>query len=165
MAYFLVSGDEEGDVTKFRRLLEARIRPAPVDPRPYVRLEAENAVTLENYELEYGDQLASHRLNLKLTAGAGKGRISLPFHQPYTAVRARYDAEVRYLSDASGGCSYAFRLDGSRGQSWRSAAGAGWHSQVIPGITVATGSTIEVESECESGGTGRLDYVHLTRKP
>lgn len=164
MAYFLVSGDEEGDITKLRELLEKRNPPAPLDPRPYVRLEAENFLTLDNYVLEDTDRQASHRLNVKL-AGGSKGRISVPFDQPYTAVRARYDVEVRYLPETSGVCRYTLMVNGRRqGKSWQSTAGKEWQSESFPGITVKSGDPITVESECEAGGTGRLDYLHLTRK-
>ncbi len=165
MAYFLVTGDEEGDIAKLQQLVEQHRRPAPVDPRPQVRLEAENFLTLENYELEDSNREASHRLNVKLAGGA-RGRIAIPFDEPYTAARARYDAEVRYLPEASGGCRYSLLVNGARqGKRWQSGAGKGWQTQLIPGITVKSGDSIAVESECEGGGAGRLDYVLLKRKP
>jgi hypothetical protein len=165
MAYFLVSGDEEGDIAKLRDLLEKRRRPAPLDPRPYVRLEAENFLDLDNYVVEDSNRQASHRLNVRL-AGASKGRISGPFDQPYTAVQARYEAQVRYFPEASGACRYTLLVNGRRqGKSWQSAAGQEWQTETFPDITIRTDDTIAVESECEADGTGRLDYVHLIRKP
>ena len=165
MAYFAASGDEEGDIAKLRQLVEKHSRPAPTNPRPYVRLEAENFLTLDNYVLEDTNREASHRLHVKL-AGSPKGRISIPFDQPYTAPRARYDAEVRYMAEANGGCRYTLLLNGRRqGKPWQSAAGKDWQTQSIPGITVKSGDAIAVESECQGGAAGQLDYVHLTRKP
>ena len=145
--------------------MRSTARPAPVDPRPHVRLEAENFLTLDNYDLEDTSREASHRLNVKL-AGGDKGRIAIPFDQPYTAARARYDAEVRYLAEANGGCRYALLVNGVRqGKPWQSSVGKDWQTQSIPGITVKSGDMIAVETECEGGGAGRLDYMHLTRKP
>jgi hypothetical protein len=164
MAYFLMSGNEEGDLIKLRELLENHKRPAPLDPRAYVRLEAENFLTLDNYGLEDTDRQASHRLNVKL-AGGSKGRISGPFDQPYTARQARYDVEVRYMPETNGSCRYTFSVNGKpQGKPWQSAAGKEWQSETLPGVTIKMGDTIAVESECK-GGAGRLDYVHLTYKP
>jgi hypothetical protein len=166
MAYFILSGDEEGDLTKLRALIESHIVPAPLDPRTRVRIEAENFLTLDNYVLEDTDRQASHRLNVKLAAGS-KGRISGPFDQPYTAARALYDAEIRYHPEESSVCRYSLLVNGRRqGDSWQSTgAGKDWQSELRPGVTIRSGDTIAVESECEAGGTGRLDYVQLNRKP
>lgn len=164
MAYFLVSGDEHGDLVKLRQLVEKHSPPPPVDPRPFVRLEAENFLTLENYDLEDTDRQASHRLNVKL-AGGSKGRIAVPFDEPYTAARARYDAEVRYHDEAAGACRYVLSINGARqGKPWQSGAGKDWQSHSISGITVKSQDTIAVETECEGGASGRLDYIHLVRK-
>jgi hypothetical protein len=165
MAYFLVSGDEEGDLVKLRELVEKHKRPAPLDPRPYVRLEAENFLTLENYVLEDTNRQASHRLHVKL-AGGSKGRIRGPFDQPYTARKAAYDAEIRYLPDESSTCRYTFLVNGRRqGKPFQSVAGKDWQTQLFPDVSVSSGDSIEIESVCDAGGAGRLDYVHLTRKP
>jgi hypothetical protein len=165
MAYFLVSGDEEGDITKLQQLLEKRNRPAPLNPRPYVRLEAENFLTLDNYALEDTDRQASHRLNVKLE-GASKGRIAGPFDQPYTAARGRYDAQIAYQEEQEGACRYTFFVNGRRqGQPWQSAAAKGWRVHSVSDVAIASGDTVAVECECGAGGMGRLDYVHLTRKP
>jgi hypothetical protein len=166
MAYFLVSGDQEGDIVKLRQLLEERKPPAPVNPRPYVRLEAENFLTLDNYGLEDTDREASHRLNVKLSAGS-KGRIAIPFDEPYTSPHGRYDAEVRYRAESEGAaCRYTLLIGGApQGEPWQSSGGTGWQAQSFPGVTVKSGDTVAVETACEGGGAGRLDYVHLTRKP
>ena len=165
MAYFLMTGDEHADIAKLRRVIEKRDPPAPLNPRPYVRVEAENFLTLENYELEDTDNQASHRLNLKFAAGASRGRISGPFDQPYTLPRARYDVEVRYRTETGGGCGYTLSVNGARQEKpWRSAAGEGWQSHTIPSVLVKSGDTLAVETECAPGNSGRLDYVQLNLK-
>lgn len=166
MAYFLVSGDEHGDLVKLRRLLEQHRPPAPTYPRPFVRLEAENFLTLDGYDIEDTNRRASHRLNVKLAAGSTKGRIAVPFDEPYTPTRARYDAEVRYHAETAGACRYTLSVNGVRqGDSWQSSTGTDWQSHAIAGITVRSNDTIAVETACEGGATGRLDYVHLARRP
>lgn len=93
---------------KLRSLLQDNLVATPVGPRQQVRIEAENFQHLDGYELEYRtDRSASHRLNIKRTNGTA-GQIRTRFDQPYTAVRARYDVDVRYLDEravAAGLCS------------------------------------------------------------
>jgi hypothetical protein len=162
MAYFLMTGDEASEIDKIRGLLEHRRLPPPTDPRPYVRLEAENFLALENFEVEDQNRQASHRLSVRLTAPAG--RIATPFDQPYTAPSARYDAEIRYLS--GGGCRFTLLVDGVRqGAPWEAAASDAWQSQTIPGVPVKAGREIVVESHCAPGSSAQLDYVQLTLKP
>lgn len=52
MACFLLTGDEESEIEKVRRVLVDHVAPTPTQPRKYVRLEAENFLVLENYEVE-----------------------------------------------------------------------------------------------------------------
>ena len=67
MAYFLMTGDEESEISKLKTLLEENKVPAPIEPRKYVRIEAENFRILDRYEVEYSnDRRASHRINVKL---------------------------------------------------------------------------------------------------
>lgn len=98
MAYFLMTGDEQADPAKRRKLLEDHSVPAPVAHRSQIRLEAENFLKLEGYELEYGNnRAASHRLYVKPTGSSGAGRIRTVFDEPFAAVQGRYDVEIRYF--------------------------------------------------------------------
>jgi hypothetical protein len=165
MAYFLVSGDEEGDIVKLRRLLEKHDPPAPLDPRPAVRIEAENFLSLENFEVEdRNDRQASHRLNVKLT-GRG-GRISIPLDQPYMAVRGQYDVEIRYLAEQGGRCRFSLLVNGKRqGNAWETQGGSeAWQTHTIPGVMINRADRITVEAEPEGPAGGRLDYVQLNLK-
>jgi hypothetical protein len=166
MAYFLVSGDEAGDTEALRRLLERRQRPAPANPRPWVRLEAENFLTLDNFTLEdRNDRQASHRLYVRLTAGAG--RISLPFDQPYTAARATYDVSVRYFADRTGAARFTLLINGKRqGAAWQTSGGDdAWQTWTIAGVEINDGDVIAIEAQAADGSSGRLDYVQLDRRP
>ena len=79
MAYFLMTGDEESEIAKVRKLLEEKIVPTPITRREYARIEAENFLTLDNYELDYhNDRRISHRIAVKLS-NIGKGSIRTPF--------------------------------------------------------------------------------------
>jgi hypothetical protein len=63
MTYFLLTGDVNADLAKLKSLLDNKKIPAPIDPREYVRIEAENFRTLDNYQVEHrNDRRASHRL-------------------------------------------------------------------------------------------------------
>jgi len=162
MAYFLVTGDEHADITKLRRVIEKGEPPAPLHTRRYVRLEAENFLLLENYELEDNDQRASHQLCVKLATGARRGRIAGYFDEPYTLPRASYDIEIRYRTEHGGGCSFTLSVNGvRRGKPWRSVTGEGWRSQNIPLITVRSGDMVAVETECADDDSAGIDYVQL----
>jgi hypothetical protein len=52
MTYFLLTGDEDADLTKLKGLLDDKKIPAPTDPRKQVRLEAENFLALDNFAVE-----------------------------------------------------------------------------------------------------------------
>ena len=56
MAYFLMTGDEEADPAKYKRLLDEKVVPRPIAFRSKVRIEAENFTTLNGYELEITDR-------------------------------------------------------------------------------------------------------------
>jgi hypothetical protein len=160
MAYFLLTGDEQCDPAKLRRLLDEKKVPEPVRFRTQVRLEAENFSRLEGYELEYrNDRTASHRVSVK-PSGTGGGRVRTPFHEPYAAIRGRYDVEVRYHDGDGGRGRYTLLVNGvARGEAWESAGkGQGWTTQTIRDVEIGTGDEVEVEAK---GTPGRLDYVQL----
>jgi hypothetical protein len=102
MAYFLVSGDEEGSPEKLRKLLIDHQRPAPVRDRTAIRIEAENFRTLENYELEFKDDRAvSHRINIRITGD--RGRMATPYSELFGNSAGAYDVDVRYFDENEGG--------------------------------------------------------------
>jgi hypothetical protein len=162
MAYFVVTGDEEANTAKLRRLLEDNVVATPVGARKQVRLEAENFLHLDGYELEYrNDRSASHRLNVKRTTGTA-GHIRTRFDQPYTAARARYDVDVRYFDDKGSRSRFTLSVNGAaQGSAWESAGtGQGWTTQTIRDVEIGTGDEIKVAVE---GTEGKLDYVQLNR--
>ncbi len=162
MAYFLVTGDESADIAKLRDMLEKGVRPRVIDPRPRVRLEAENALTLEQFDLEANDRGASHQLHVKLVAGAKRGRLIVPFDQPYTAHRGRYEIQVHYRSEGAASCHYELSVAGlRRGAPWEAPAEVGWRVHAISGVPVSAGEQLAVTAECGSGGTAHLDFVEL----
>jgi hypothetical protein len=162
MAYFLVTGDEEADPAKLRRLLDDNVVPAPVREREKVRIEAENFITLDGYDLEYrNDRTASHRINIKRTTGAA-GHIGTRFDQPYAAARARYDVEVRSFDEKGPRCRFLFSVNGvAQGGAWESpGTGQGWTTHILRGVEIRTGDEIKLTAE---GAPGRLDFVQLNR--
>jgi len=166
MTYFLLTGDEDADLTKLKNLLDGKKIPAPMDPRDYVRIEAENFLALDNFKVEHrNDRRASHRLSVRLT-GNGRGRIRTPFNQPYTAESGRYDVDIRYC-DAKGGRSrFVLIVNGSRqGDFWSASENNNeWTTKTIPDITVSSGDEIMVVARGEGGGSAKLDYVQFNRK-
>jgi len=166
MAYFLVTGDEEGDPAKLRRLLEEHIVPQPVSARKSVRIEAENFLALENYEVEFrDDRQVSHRINVKLDR-VGKGRIRTRFHEPFAGAGGQYDVEVRYLDEKAGRSRFSLFINGIlQGEPWEaSSEDDAWKIHTIPGVRVRASDEIIVEVQGDSSEQGKLDYVQLNAR-
>ena len=166
MTYFLLTGDEDANLTKLKSLLDDKKIPAPMDPRDSVRFEAENFLALDNFEVEHrNDRRTSHRLSVRL-AKNGRGRIRTPFNQPYTAESGRYDIDVRYFDAKKGRCRLGLMINGSRqGDVWSASNNNDeWTTQTIPNISVKSGDEIEVRARGRDGGYTKLDYVQFNRK-
>ncbi len=166
MAYFLMTGDERAEISKVRKLLDDNILPVPTDPREYIRIEAENFLKLETYEVEHrNDRNVSHRINVKL-AGITTGRISTYFDQPYTADKALYDIDVRYLDEKNGRSRFSLYINGvQKGSSWSASKDNDqWTIHKIEQVTIKAGDEIAVEVEGDSGEYGKLDYVQLNQR-
>lgn len=166
MTYFLLTGDEDADLAKLKSLLDDKILPPPMDPRDQIRIEAENFLDLDNFEVEHrSDRRASHRLSVRL-AGEGRGRIRTPFDQPYTAQNASYDIEVRYFDAKAGPSRLALMVNGSRqGDFWAASKNSDqWMTQTMTDVTVRSGDEIMVTVQGEGPGCAKLDYVQLNRR-
>ena len=163
MTYFLMTGDEDADLGKLEMLLDEKKPPAPMDPRQYVRIEAENFLTLDNYAVEHrNDRLASHRLSVRLSS-IDNGRISTPFNQPYTAQSGRYDVEIRYFDEKDGRGELKLCMNGViKGKPWRSSKDNDqWSSHTISDVAIKSGDEIMVQARGDSGEYVKLDYVQL----
>ena len=166
ITYFLLTGDEDANLTELKSLLDDKKIPTPMDPRDYVRFEAENFLALENFEVEHrNDRRASQRLSVRLTS-SGRGTIRTPFNQPYTAESACYDVDVRYFDAKAGPSRLALLVNGSRqGDSWGASKNNDqWTTQTVPDVTVKSGDEITVAARGEGGRYAKLDYVQFNRK-
>jgi hypothetical protein len=167
MAYFLVTGDEQGDPEKLRKLLDEHVIPTPMSPRRVIRIEAENFRTLDGCEVEYrNDRTASHRICVRF-AGDMPGGIRTRFDEPYAAPSGRYDVDVRYSGGPGGATQFSFWVNGrQQGAVWEAAAAEpAWQTQTFHGVAVGIGDEIRVDVRRGSGGEARLDYVQLNLKP
>ncbi len=162
MAYFLMTGDELSEIEKVRALLEFHTIPKPIAERSRIRLEAENFRHFDGFELEtFNERAVSHRLGAKSSAD-GKGRIATPFNEPYTAPKAIYNVDVRYLA-ASGG-DMALLVNGKRqGASWSASGEAAWKTHTVQGVAIADGDEIALEASGAAAGAIHFDYVELNR--
>ena len=162
MAYFLMTGDEVAEVSKLRDLLEKTSLPQPIAERQTVRVEAENFVTLGQFELDFrNDRTASHRISIKVE-GKEATAISTPLRQPALADSARYDIDVRFAAQDSTSSELLLFVNGrATGHSW-TAKGTPqeWQSHTISDVLVAKGDSLKVSS---NGPVG-LDYVELRRR-
>jgi hypothetical protein len=163
MTYFLLTGDEEADLGKLKRLLYEKIVPAPMEPRRYVRIEAENFRILENYTVEHrNDRKASKRLSVRLSS-IDNGRISTPFDEPYTAQNGLYDVDVRYFDEKDGRGELKLTINGAlKGEPWRSSNDNDqWTSHTISDVAINSSDEITVQTRSDSGERLKLDYVQL----
>jgi len=163
MTYFLLTGDEDADLAKLESLLDDKKVPAPIETRKYVRIEAENFRTLDNYAVEHrNDRRASHRLSVRL-ASIAAGRIRTPFNQPYTADSGRYDVDIRYFDEEDGRCRLALYVNGvQKGDSWyASKNNEEWTTRTVPDVAIKSGDEIMVDVRGDSTEYGKLDYVEL----
>jgi hypothetical protein len=134
-----------------------------MNPRKYVRIEAENFRTLDNYSVEHrNDRRASHRLSVRLS-GATAGYIRTPFDQPYTTDNSNYDVDIRYFDEKDGRCRFGLYVNGvQKGNFWRASQdGEEWTTHTIKDIAVNSGDEIMVKVLGDSGEYGKLDYVQF----
>ena len=102
MAYFLMTGDEQPEIFKIRKLLEEHEIPGSLNPRMKIRMEAENFFLLDNAEVDYrNDRLVSQRISVRSITD-GTSRITTIFREPYTAREANYDVDIRYFEQLDG---------------------------------------------------------------
>jgi len=163
MAWFLLTGDEEADPEKLRRLLNDAVVPEPATARASIRLEAENFRKLTGFGLEdRNDRAASHRLGVRLSE-ADSGSIETRFDEPFAA-EGRYDLEVRFFDDLEQTPEFQLLINGAaHGEPWRSSGKRGsWTSHVVSDIKLRRGDSIAVQA---TGRLARLDYVQLNVMP
>lgn len=157
MAYFLLSGDEASEIAKVRRVLVDGVLPEPLDPRPRIRLEAENFLRIEGLELEYKNERAvSHRINVRSVAV--RGGIETPFREPYSAERGTYAVTVRYwVGDEQ--AEVWLDVNGERvGESWKADEVGVWTERVVADVRIAAEDVLGVGF---AGAEVRLDYLEL----
>ncbi len=163
MTWFLLTGDEECDPAKLKRLISEHHFPSPLVARRQVRIEAENFRHFEGFRLdERSDRNASHRLNVKL-AGATSGRIRTQFDEPFTSDTGHYDVDLRYLAEPSGQPRLRFLVDGVlKGTEYRAPeVGGQWVTHTIRDVTIKRGDELVVEAQADSQHSVRLDYLQL----
>ncbi len=161
MAWFLLTGDEEADPDKLRRLLDEQVRPQPIAERRSVRLEAENFRSLAGFHVEdRNDRTASHRLGVQL-AGSDEGSISTPFDEPFAADSGRYDIEIRFAGEPDRPCELQLLVNEKPQGSALESSGTSrdWSSHILRGVEVRRGDVIAVQVK---GRQTRLDFVQLT---
>lgn len=162
MIYFLLTGDEQLDLTKLENLVDGRLVPAIRKQREIIRLEAENFRVLNNMGVQRAGRDVSKRLKVALKGTGRKGSILTRFDEIY-ANGGRYDIRVRYFDRANGQCTFALSVAGDqKGSSWRASGdNNAWVTHTIRGIQVNDCDRISVTVEGDGSEAGELDYVEL----
>jgi hypothetical protein len=161
MTYFLLTGDEEANLDKLKRLLNDSRMPRIEKHRKSIRIEAENFRNLGGFKVEYGDRRASHRVNVVMR-DIGTDSITTAFNDIYT-VSGRYDVDIRYFDEKDGRSEFRlFVGDVQRSEPWTASADTGsWQSKTIADVPVKTGDEIALEVRSDGGEACKLDYVQL----
>ena len=160
MAWFLVTGDEECDPLKLKRLIVDHKPMVLVSARKQVRIEAENFRHLDGFAVEdRRDKSASHQLGIKLTGGTN-GTIRTSFDDPFVKRNGRYDVAIRYLDEKDVLARFAVLVNNiPRGEAWQSAGeGHGWTNHTIHDLEIRVGDEIRLDAR---GLAVRLDYLQL----
>jgi hypothetical protein len=158
MTYFLMTGDEDADLSKLKSLLDGKRLPSIAAQRQTIRMEAENFRSLDGYRVTQGDRKASQRLKVTLQ-GRETGCITGKFDEIY-ADGGRYDIGVRYVDAENGQCRFTLYVNGvQRGDSWHAPRNSGeWTTHTIENVVVRDGEEIMVVTK---GDVGELDYVEF----
>ncbi|MCI0359259.1 MAG: hypothetical protein L0211_12335 [Planctomycetaceae bacterium] len=162
MAWFLLTGDEEADPEKLRRLLDEQMTPQPVT-RDRIRLEAENFRDLTGFTLvDRNDRNASHRLSAQLTQ-ADEGSIATVYREPFAVAAGRYDVEIRYSDEQDRESEFQLLVKGTlQGSPWKAPGkGGGWMSHTVSDVQIRQGEPVAVQVK---GRQARLDYVQLNSR-
>jgi hypothetical protein len=163
MTYFLLTGVESANLTQVKSLLDEKNIPSIIEQREIVRIEAENFVTLTDYDVEHAhDRNASHRLSVKSTGG-DSGWIETPLNQPYMADQGRYNIDIRYFDAKDNRSRISLFVNGrQQGDTCRTRGrGRSWTTFTVPDVSVRTGDLIAIETKADSGAPAKLDYVEL----
>ena len=163
MAYFLMTGDEKPEIPKMKSLLLDHKIPRPLDPRPYVRIEAENFPDLGNFEIDYkNDRKVSQRISIK-TRPVDNSRISTLFKEPYTAAEASYNVDIRYYEEKDVTIRLQLIIDNNPVIKPVTIQGKkdAWETYVIEDVRIKDGSEVEVAVSSPQTVNYQLDYIQL----
>lgn len=163
MTYFLLTGDEQLDLTKLERLLEDRKLPAVIKQRPTIRMEAENFRALRGCDVARADRKASKRLKVELDQAGTTGSIKTAFNEIYAGA-GRYDIGIRYMDTNRGKCTYTLLVNGKlQGLPWRALRdNNAWVTHTVRDVMVNEGDEIQVQVKGQGQEKGELDYIELS---
>lgn len=163
MTYFLMTGDEQPEISKLKSLLMDHQKPTPLDHRNKIRMEAENFQHISHFDIDFrNDRQVSQRIDLSLSAPSGL--INTRLKEPYISNEAEYDIEVRHFDRGEGANTYQLYLNDHLIREWQSKNNPdGWVSQVIPGITVGLIDEIKLFAKKSSSSELKVDYIQFNR--
>jgi hypothetical protein len=163
MAYFLMTGDEQPEISKLRKLLAEHEIPNPLNPRQMVRIEAENFLDLDEFEVDYrNDRRVSQRISI-ISRPVVKSKISTIFKEPYTAPEALYDVDIRYFDKQDAKIQLHLFIDKEPVSEPLTIPGKkeAWNTFTIKDVKIEDGSEIMVNVRSSEGYKCQLDYIQL----
>lgn len=162
MAYFLMTGDEEAELPKIRRLLEDKKPPGILTNRKRIRMEAENYKTLKGFEVEYIDErICSQRISLKYSGGS-TGEIATEYKEIMVAPENIYDISVHFNSGNDSGTEYGLYVnDQLQGQPWTADELNTWQLKTVKDVSLHLGDKIAIQVKSKGGSGIKIDYLEL----
>jgi hypothetical protein len=166
MAYFLMTGDEQPEISKLRKLLAEHEIPKPMNPRQTVRIEAENFFNLAHFEIDYrNDRRVSQRISI-ISEPVEQSRISTIFNEPYTAPEAIYDVDIRYFDQQEAIIQLQMYINNEPASEpfIIPANNNEWDTFTIEDVKIEDGSMIMLNVRSDEGYQCQFDYIQLNLK-
>jgi hypothetical protein len=166
MAYFLMTGDEQPEISKVKKLLVEHEIPKPLNPRYYVRLEAENFFDLGHFEIDYrNDRMVSQRISIK-SKPVETSKISTIFKEPYTASEAVYNVDIRYFDQQDASIQFQLFIEKEPVGEPFTIPGKkdAWDTFTLKDIKIKDGSEIILTVRSSEGMQCQVDYIQLNLK-
>jgi len=162
MAYFLMTGDEEAELPKIRRLIEDKNVPEICKNRKRIRLEAENFKSLEGFEVEYiNERECSQRLSLKYSDGSN-GEITTEYKEIMVAPKNIYDITIHYYSGNFKDTKYGLYINNRlQGQVWETSDLNKWQLKTVKNVNLNVGDQISLKVKSSSESGIKIDYLEL----
>lgn len=162
MAYFLMTGDEEAELPKIRRLLEDKRPREILGNRKRIRMEAENYKTLKGFKVEYiNERICSQRVSVKYS-GSSLGEIATEYKEIMVTPKNIYDITIHFYTGNYSGTEYGLYVNNKlKGQIWKADDLNKWQLKTVKNVSLNIGDIIALKVKSKRGSGIKIDYLEL----